>query len=240
MHIFNISLSTQSVVPVFDAVQYDSARECGFFVQEDISSYDVIKAKFTISTGRVVRADCLVEDHLLTFIVPLNVTRQSGISNGVVQFFNSESDTAIHTFPFQVDVRKNPSTDGDTYELAYENMIEENERAETNNTTMESYISAYGTITPSQLTGLLTDLQNIWTQFNGQDMTTIGNRLTAMESGLSTAQSDIDSLETTVGGHTTAIGTLNTNVSGLATRIGTAESDIDTLEGLANDAVYHD
>lgn len=240
MQIIDISLSTSSVTPVFGAVQYDSARECGFFVQEDISSYDVIKAKFTISTGRVVQADCLVEDHLLTFIVPLNVTRQSGISNGVVQFFNSGSDTAIHTFPFQVDVRKNPSTDGDTYELAYENMIEENERAEANNTTMESYINAYGTITPSQLTSLLSDLQNIWTQFNGQSMTTIGNRLTAMESGLSTAQSDIDSLETTVGGHTSSIGTLNTNVSGLTTRMGTAESDIDTLEGLAENAVYHD
>lgn len=240
MQIIDISLSSSSVTPVFGAVQYDSARECGFFVEEDISSYDIIKAKFTISTGRVVQADCLVEDHLLTFIVPLNVTRQSGISNGVVQFFDSESDTAIHTFPFNVDVRENPSRDGDTYELAYENMIEENERAETNNEQMEAYISAYGTITPSQLTSLLSDLQNIWANFNGQDMTSLANSISAVDAKADQNALDIDALELTVGGHTTSIGTLNTNVSGLTTRIGTAESDIDTLEGLANDAVYHD
>lgn len=240
MQIIDISLSTSSVTPVFGAVQYDSARECGFYVQEDISSYDVIKAKFTISTGRVVQADCLVEDHLLTFIVPLNVTRQSGISNGVVQFFNSGSDTAIHTFPFQVDVRKNPSTDGDTYELAYENMIEENERAETNNTTMESYISAYGTITPSQLTSLLSDLQNIWAQFNGQDMTTIGNRLTAMENGLSTAQSDITDLQQAGLQIQGVISDLSDAVTALTQQMQNAQSAISTLEGLANNAVYHD
>ena len=240
MQIIDISLSTSSVTPVFGAVQYDSARECGFYVQEDISSYDIIKAKFTISTGRVVQADCLVEDHLLTFIVPLNVTRQSGISNGVVQFFNSGSDTAIHTFPFQVDVRKNPSTDGDTYELAYENMIEENERAETNNTTMESYISAYGTITPSQLTSLLSDLQNIWTQFNGQSMTTIGNRLTAMESGLSTAQSDITDLQQAGLQIQGVISDLSDAVSALTQQMQNAQSAISTLETLANSAVYHD
>ena len=240
MQIIDISLSTSSVTPIFGAVQYDSARECGFYVQEDISSYDVIKAKFTISTGRAVQADCLVEDHLLTFIVPLNVTRQSGISNGVVQFFNSGSDTAIHTFPFKIDVRENPSKDGDTYELAYENMIEENERAETNNTTMESYISAYGTITPSQLTSLLSDLQNIWTQFNGQSMTTIGNRLTAMENGLSTAQSDISDLQQAGLQIQGVISDLSDAVTALTQQMQNAQSAISTLEGLANNAVYHD
>jgi len=240
MQIIDISLSSQSTTPIFNAVQYDSARECGFFVEEDISDYDTVTAKFTVSTGRVAPVTCTIDDHLVSFILPLNLTRQFGLFSAVIQFFNADSDVAVHTFPFKIDVRENPSKDGDTYERAYQDMVEENTRAEQNNTQMESYISAYGTITPSQLTSLLTDLQNIWSQFNGQDMTTIGNRLTAMESGLSTAQGDIDSLETTVGNHTTAIGTLNTNVSGLTTRMGTAESDIDTLEGLANNAVYHD
>ncbi len=240
MQIFNISLSTQSVVPVFDAVQYDSGKECGLFVLEDISSYDAVEALFSISEGRTVPAQCIVDDHLVSFVLPINLTRVYGRFTAVIRFINSADSTADHTFPFQINVVKNPSQDGDTYERAYEDMVAENVRAEANNAQMESYISAYGSITPSELTSLLSDLQNIWTQFNGQSMTTIGNRLTAMESGLSTAQSDIDSIETTVGGHTTAIGTLNTNVSGLTTRIGTAESDIDTLETLADNAVYHD
>lgn len=240
MQIIDISLSNPSVTPTLSAVQYDSARECGFFVQEDISSYDIIKAKFTISTGRVVQTDCTVEDHLITFILPLNLTRVSGVSNGVIQFFNSNSDTAIHTFPFKVDVRENPSKDGDTYELAYENMVEENERAESNNTQMESYLDAYGTLTPTQLSSLLTSLVNIYNQFNGQSMTTIGNRLTAMESSIATAQSDIDTLESSVSANASAISTNKSNITALTTRVSTAESDIDTLEGLANNAVYHD
>jgi len=240
MQIIDISLSSQSTTPIFDAVQYDSARECGFFVEEDISDFDTVTAKFTVSTGRVAPVTCMIDDHLVSFILPLNLTRQFGLFSAVIQFFTAASDVAVHTFPFKIDVRENPSKDGDTYELAYENMIEENERAETNNTQMESYISAYGSLTPTQLQSLLTSLVNIYNQFDGQDMTTIGNRLTAMESGLSTAQSDIDSLETTVGGHTSSIGTLNTNVSGLTTRVSTAEGKVSTLEGLANNAVYHD
>lgn len=240
MQIIDISLSSQSITPIFNAVQYDSARECGFFVQEDISDFDTVTAKFTVSTGRVAPVTCTIDDHLVSFILPLNLTRQFGLFNAVIQFFNADSDTAVHTFPFKVDVRENPSKDGDTYERAYQDMVTQNTRAEANNTQMESYISAYGSLTPTQLQSLLTSLVNIYNQFDGQDMTMIGNRLTAMESGLSTAQSDIDSLETTVGNHTTSIGNLNTNVSGLTTRMGTAESDIDTLEGLANSAVYHD
>jgi len=240
MQIIDISLSSQSTTPIINAVQYDSARECGFFVEEDISDFDTVTAKFTVSTGRVAPVTCTIDDHLVSFILPLNLTRQFGLFNAVIQFFNANSDTAVHTFPFKIDVRENPSKDGDTYERAYQDMVSENERAETNNTQMESYISAYGTITPSQLTSLLSDLQNIWAQFDGQDMTTIGNRLTAMESGLSTAQGDIDSLETTVGNHTTSIGNLNTDVSGLTTRMTTAEGKVSTLEGLADNAVYHD
>lgn len=240
MQIIDISLSTQSVTPIFDAVQYDSARQCGFFVEEDISSFDTVEAYFTISTGRVAPVTCDVDDHLVSFILPLNMTRFDGQFNAVVTFIDSTGGTQTSTFPFKVDVRKNPRQDGDTYERAYQDMVSENERAETNNEQMESYISAYGTITPTQLTSLLSDLQNIWAQFNGQDMTTIGNRLTAMESGLSTAQGDIDSLETTVGNHTTSIGNLNTDVSGLTTRMTTAEGKVTTLEGLADNAVYHD
>lgn len=240
MQIINISLSQQSVTAVFDAVQNDTGRECGFYIEEDISNYDIVDALFTISRGKVVPAACLIDDHLVTFVLPVNLTRNAGVFDAVIQFTDSTTSTAQHSFPFKVNVVENPKQDGDLYERAYQDMIEVTATAESDITTMESYISAYGTVTPSQLSSLLSDLQNIWAQFNGQNMTTIGNRLTAMESGLSTAESDIDSLETTVGGHTTAIGTLNTNVSGLTTRIGTAEGKITTLEGLADNAVYHD
>ncbi len=240
MQIIDISLSSQSVTPVFDAVQYDSARECGFFVEEEISSYDVVTAKFTIATGRVVPAICTVDDHLVTFILPLNLTRQAGLFNAVLEFYENSQGSAIHSFPFNIDVRENPSQDGDMYELAYEQMQTENARAETNNEQMEAYIDAYGTITPAQLTSLLSDLQNIWANFNGQDMTSLANAISAVDDKADQNALDIDALELTVSGHTTSIGTLNTDVGGLTTRMGTAESDIDTLEGLANDAVYHD
>lgn len=240
MQIFNISLSTQSVVPVFDAVQYDSGKECGFFVLEDISSYDKVEALFSISEGRTVPAACIVDDHLVSFVLPINLTRVYGRFTAVIRFINSIDSTADHTFPFQINVVKNPNQDGDTYERVYEDMVAENIRAEANNTQMESYISAYGSLTPTQLTSLLSDLQDIKSAFDGQDMTTIGNRLTAMESSISTAESDIDALETLTGSHTSSISTINDNVSGLTTRMTTAESDIDTLEGLADNAVYHD
>lgn len=240
MQIIDISLSTQSVTPVFDAVQYDSARVCGFFVEEDISSFDTVEAYFTISTGRVAQVTCDVDDHLVSFILPLNMTRFDGQFNAVVSFIDSTGGTQTSTFPFKVDVRKNPRQDGDTYERAYQDMVEENTRAEANNTQMEAYLSAYGTMTPSQLTTLLSQLQSIWTNFEGQDMTTLSTRLDGMDT-------DIDNLETTVGGHTTAIGNLNTTVgqhttdiSGLTTRTTTAEGKVSTLEGLANNAVYHD
>ena len=240
MQIVDISLSTHSVTPVFDAVQYDSARQCGFFVEEDISSFDTVEAYFTISTGRVAPVTCDVDDHLVSFILPLNMTRFDGQFNAVITFIDSTGGTQTSAFPFKVNVRKNPRQDGDTYDRAYQDTVAENARAETNNTQMEAYIASYGSITPAQLTSLLSDLQNIKSAFDGQSMTTIGNRLTAMESSISTAESDIDALETLTGSHTSSISTLNDNVSGLTTRMTTAESDIDTLEGLADNAVYHD
>lgn len=240
MQIIDISLSSQSTTPIFNAVQYDSARECGFFVEEDISDFDTVTAKFTVSTGRVAPVTCTIDDHLVSFILPLNLTRQFGLFNAVIQFFNANSDTAVHTFPFKIDVRENPSKDGDTYERAYQDMVTQNTRAEQNNTQMESYISAYGSLTPTQLQSLLTSLVNIYNQFDGQSMTTIGNRLTAMESDISTANSNISTLQNTTSSHTSSISTINSNVSGLTTRMTTAESDIDALEGLANNAVYHD
>lgn len=240
MQIFNISLSTQSVVPVFDAVQYDSGKECGFFVLEDISSYDKVEALFSISEGRTVPAACIVDDHLVSFVLPINLTRVYGRFTAVIRFINSIDSTADHTFPFQINVVKNPNQDGDTYERAYEDMVAENIRAEANNAQMESYISAYGSITPAQLTSFLSDLQNIWAQFNGQSMTTIGNRLTAMEDGLSTAQSDISDLQQAGLQIQGVISDLSDAVSALTQQMQNAQSAISTLETLANSAVYHD
>jgi len=238
MQIIVISLSTQSVTPMFDAVQYDSARECGFNVQEDISSYDIVEAVFNISQGVTVTSQCLVNEHLITFFVPINVTRQAGVFTATVRFITGGA--VIHAFPFKVDVAQNPSPDGNVYERAYEDMIAENERADANNTQMEAFISAYGSITPSQLTSLLSDLQTIWANFNGQDMTSLANAISAVDDKADANTTSITQLQTLTSSHTSSINTLNTNVSGLTTRIGTAESDIDTLETLANSAVYHD
>lgn len=239
MQIIDISLSNQSVTPVFDAVQYDSARELGFNVQEDVSSYDTVEAVFNITQGVTVTSQCIVTGgHLVTFFVPVNVTRQAGVFTATVRFITGGA--VIHAFPFKVDVAQNPSPDGNVYERAYEDMVAENARAEINNQQMEAYIDAYGTITPAQLTSLLSDLQNIWTNFNGQDMTSLANAISAVDAKADQNALDIDALESTVGGHTTSIGTLTDDVSGLTTRMGTAEDDIDTLEALANNAVYHD
>ncbi len=238
MQIIDISLSSQSVAPIFDAVQYDSARECGFNVEEDISSYDIVEAVFNISQGVTVNAQCQVAGHLVTFFIPINVTRNPGVFTATIRFITGGA--VIHAFPFKVDVAQNPSPDGNVYERAYEDMVAENARADANNTQMEAFISAYGSITPAQLTSLLSDLQNIWANFDGQDMTTLSNRITQIDSKATQNASNVASLQTLTGNHTSSINTLNTNVSGLTTRIGTAESDIDTLETLANSAVYHD
>jgi len=240
MQIIDISLSSQSTTPIFNAVQYDSARECGFFVEEDISDFDTVTAKFTVSTGRVAPVTCTIDDHLVSFILPLNLTRQFGLFNAVIQFFNADSDTAVHTFPFKVDVRENPSKDGDTYERAYQDMVTQNTRAEQNNTQMESYISAYGSITPEQLTTLLSDLQNIKNAFDGQSMTSIGNRLTAMESSISAMQTNVST-------NTTDIATLRSILNDYAELVNQAVDDIEALQTLtaqlntlADSAVYHD
>lgn len=239
MQIIDISLSNQSVSPVFDAVQYDSARELGFNVQEDVSSYDTVEAVFNITQGVTVTSQCLVTGgHLVTFFVPINVTRNAGVFTATVRFITGGA--VIHAFPFKVDVSQNPSPDGNVYERAYEDMVSENARAEANNTAMESYISAYGTMTPLQLSSLLSDLQNIWANFNGQDMTSLANAISAVDAKADQNALDIDSLETLTDSHTSSINTINGNVSGLTTRMGTAEDDIDALEALANNAVYHD
>lgn len=239
MQIIDISLSTQSVTPVLDAVQYDSVRQCGFNVQEDISSYTTIDAIFNLTEGETVLSNCQVNDHLVSFFIPINVTRYAGIYTAVIRFISSEGG-AIHTFPFKVDVAQNPSPDGNVYERAYEDMQNENARAEANNTQMEAYIDAYGTMTPSQLTSLLSDLQNIWTQFEGQSMTTIGNRLTAMENGLSTAQTDITDLQQAGFAIQGVITDLSNTVNALTQQMTAVQSAISTLETLANSAVYHD
>lgn len=239
MQIIDISLSSQSVTPLFDAVQYDSARECGFNVQEDVSSYDTVEAVFNVTQGVTVTAQCLVSGgHLVTFFIPINVTRNAGVFTATIRFITGGA--VIHAFPFNVDVAQNPSPDGNVYERAYEDMVVENARAEANNTAMESYISAYGTITPSQLTSLLSDLQNIWANFNGQDMTSLANAISEVDDKADANATSITQLQTLTSSHTSSINTLNTNVTGLTTRMGTAEDDIDTLETLANSAVYHD
>ena len=238
MQIIDISLSTQSVTPIFDAVQYDSARVCGFNIEEDISSYDTIEAVFDLTQARTATAPCEVDDHLVSFTIPINVTREAGQYTGTVRFLNGSS--VIHAFPFKVDVSPNPSPDGNVYERAYQDMIAENARAESNNTAMESYIGAYGSITPTQLTSLLSDLQDIWENFNDVDMTELSNRITTVDNKATTNASNIATLQTLTNSHTSSISTINDNVSGLTTRMATAESDIDTLEGLADNAVYHD
>lgn len=240
MQIIDISLSTQTVAPIFDAVQYDSGRECGFHIQEDISSYDTVETLFDIADGRSVTAQCLIDadEHLVTFVVPINVTRISGVYTAVIRFLTDS--TAIHTFPFKIDVASNPSPDGDTYERAYEDMVQENARAEANNTAMESYISAYGSISPSQLATILSDLQNIWSEFNDKDISDLANQIAAVDTKATTNATNIATLQTLTNSHTSSISTINTNVSGLTNRMSSAESDIDTLEGLANNAVYHD
>ena len=238
MQIIDISLSTQSVTPVFDAVQYDSVRQCGFNIQEDLSSYTTIDAIFNLKEGETVLSNCQVNDHLVSFFIPINVTRYAGIYTAVIRFISSEG--AIHTFPFKVDVAQNPSPDGNVYERAYEDMVNENARAEANNVQMESFLSAFGTLSPTQLASLLTDLQNIWTQFEGQSMTTIGNRLTAMENGLSTAQTDITDLQQAGFAIQGVITDLSNAVNTLTQQMTTVQSAISTLETLANSAVYHD
>lgn len=238
MQIIDISLSTQSVTPVLDAVQYDSVRQCGFNIQEDLSSYTTIDAIFNLKEGETVLSNCQVNGHLVSFFIPINVTRYAGIYTAVIRFISSEG--AIHTFPFKVDVAQNPSPDGNVYERAYEDMQNENARAEANNVQMEALISAFGTLSPTQLASLLTDLQNIWTQFEGQSMTTIGNRLTAMENGLSTAQTDITDLQQAGFAIQGVITDLSNAVNTLTQQMTTVQSAISTLEALANNAVYHD
>lgn len=238
MQIIDISLSTQSVTPILDAVQYDNARVCGFNIEEDVSSYDTIEAVFDLTQARTATAPCEVDDHLVSFTIPINVTREAGQYTGTVRFLNGS--TVIHAFPFKVDVSPNPSPDGNVYERAYQDMVAENARAESNNTAMESYIGAFGSLTPSQLSTFMADLQDIWENFNNVDMTELSNRITSVDNKATTNASNIATLQTLTSNHTSSISTINSNVSGLTTRMNTAESDIDTLEGLANNAVYHD
>lgn len=238
MQIIDISLSTQTVTPIFDAVQYDSARECGFHIQEDISSFDTIEAVFDLTQARTATAPCEVDGHLVSFTIPINVTREAGQYTGTVRFLNGSS--VIHAFPFKVDVSPNPSPDGNVYERAYQDMVAENARAVSNNAAMESYIGAYGSITPSQLTSLLSDLQSIWQNFNNIDMTALTNKIDAIDSKSTTNASNITALQNLTSNHTSSISTINTNVSDLTTRVSTAEGKVTTLEGLADNAVYHD
>jgi hypothetical protein len=238
MQIIDISLSTHSVAPIFDAVQYDSARVCGFNVEDDISSCDTVEAVFDLTQARTATASCEVDDHLVSFTIPINVTREAGQYTGTVRFLNGS--TVIHAFPFKVDVSPNPSPDGNVYERAYQDMVAENARAASNNAAMESYISAYGSITPTQLTSLLSDLQSIWQNFNNIDMTALTNKIDAIDSKSTTNESNIASLQTLTSNHTSSISTINSNVSGLTTRMSTAEGKVTTLEGLADSAVYHD
>lgn len=240
MQIIDISLSTQTVAPIFDAVQYDSGRECGFHIQEDISSFDTIEAVFDITQGRSVPAPCSVDidEHLVTFFLPINVTRKAGLFTATIRFITGS--TVIHAFPFKIDVVSNPSADGDTYERAYQDMVEENARAEANNTAMEAFINAFGSLTPAQLSTFMADLQDIWENFNNVDMTELSNRITTVDNKATTNASNIASLQTLTNSHTSSISTIDGIITGLTGRVTNAESDIDTLEGLADNAVYHD
>ena len=238
MQIIDISLSTQSVTPILDAVQYDNARGCGFNVEEDVSTYETVEAVFDLTQARTATASCEVDDHLVSFTIPINVTREAGQYTGTVRFLNGS--TVIHAFPFKVDVSPNPSPDGNVYERAYQDMVAENARAESNNTAMEAFINAFGSLTPAQLSTFMADLQSIWQNFNNVDMTALTNKIDTIDNKATTNASNIVALQNLTSNHTSSISTINTNVSGLTTRMTTAESDIDTLEGLANNAVYHD